>query len=151
VRRRALLRTGGSALVAGAAGCVVPGTGSDAPSVAVASRDDPPDLPVRPSVEVATGATDDHPPRLRTALANGSDAAVKAGEGGTVLFDSTVSEGGETIERTVALWGVPTLDDGACLPAGTHRFEAGIAVWTGSGSSDDPEGEGTWGFAVEVA
>jgi hypothetical protein len=62
--------------------------GTGGPGVTVVSVDGDIDLPVRPDVEVVReAATDDHPPRLRTTLANESDEAVRVGEGRAVHFE----------------------------------------------------------------
>jgi hypothetical protein len=63
-------------------------SGTGGPGVTVVSVDDPPALPVRPTVEVVReAATDDHPPRLRTTLANERDTRVRVGEGRAVHFE----------------------------------------------------------------
>jgi hypothetical protein len=117
--RRSLLRTGALAGAGLLAGCLTDGgppggpddsgtdsptsNGSDAgdtrprgtggPGITLASVDDPPDLPVRPTVEVVEPvATDDYPPALRLSLRNVSDEPVRVGEGRAVLFAFVTDE-----------------------------------------------------------
>ncbi|WP_254543833.1 hypothetical protein [Halomarina pelagica] len=84
---------------------------TDAPRAAVslAGVDDPPDLPVRPAVEVLhADATDERPPRLRVTLTNEADHAVEVGEGRAVLFEYVGSS-----DRRLVL-----------LPGPADRYEA---------------------------
>jgi hypothetical protein len=93
-RRRSLVRLGAFAVTGLLAGCAgVPpradgGQDDATPRVSVVSVDDDPDLSVRPSVEVVRAtATSEHPPRLRTTLANTTDEPVRVGEGRAVHFE----------------------------------------------------------------
>jgi hypothetical protein len=80
----------------GAGGTRPEGTGG--PGVSVVAVDDPPDLPVRPAVEVVrAAATPDHPPQLRTTLTNATDATVSVGEGRAVHFAYVADETGDLI------------------------------------------------------
>lgn len=92
--RRTFLRAsaGAAPLVAG---CLAsPSTGdSRRRRVSVVERDDPPDLPVRPSVEVvAPRATDDAPPRIGATVTNTADYPVEVGEERAVVFAFVASE-----------------------------------------------------------
>ncbi|KKF39329.1 hypothetical protein FK85_29390 [Halorubrum saccharovorum] len=91
----------GAALAGGFAGCLggdPDGTrpsGTGGPGVAIASADEAVDLPVQPSVEVVRDtATSEHPPRLRTTLANTSDEPLRVGEGRAVHFEYVTSDSG---------------------------------------------------------
>lgn len=92
--RRSLVRLGAFAVAGLLAGCAgVPpradgGQDDATPRISLDSVDDDPDLPVRPGVEVVRAtATSDHPPRLRTTLANTTDEPVRVGEGRAVHFE----------------------------------------------------------------
>lgn len=61
--------------------------GTGGPGINIASVDDAPDAPVRPSVEVIEDtATEEHPPMLRATVTNESDQAVTLGEGRAIVF-----------------------------------------------------------------
>lgn len=80
----------------GAGGTRPSGTGG--PGVSIASVDDDPDLPVRPTVEVVReAATPEHPPRLRTTLANTSGDRVTVGEGRAVHFEYVTDGSGALV------------------------------------------------------
>lgn len=73
-------------------------TGTGGPGVSIVSVDDDPDLPVRPAVEVVReAATPEHPPRLRTVLANTSDERVTVGEGRAVHFEYVADDAGSLV------------------------------------------------------
>ena len=77
----------------GAGGTRPEGTGG--PGVTLASTDDEPDHPVRPSVDIVREtATEDHPPRLRTTLTNTGDEPVTVGEGRAVHFEYVTDDSG---------------------------------------------------------
>ena len=111
---------GGSAFIAGLAGCTggsdrddgpneTPPSGTDGtngsggtrpegtggPGVTLASTDEDPDLPVRLAVEIVRDtATEAHPPRLRTTLENTGDESVTVGEGRAVHFEYVTADSG---------------------------------------------------------
>lgn len=63
-------------------------SGTGGPGLTLVSVSDVPDLPVRPSVEIALDtATADHPPQLRTTITNTTDAPVRVGEGRAAHFE----------------------------------------------------------------
>jgi len=98
--RRRYIAGSGAALVGGLSGCLdrfdeTRPSGTGGPGVTVASADGDIDLPIRPSVEIVRdAATSDHPPRLRTTLANTGDEALRVGEGRAVHFEHVVSDSG---------------------------------------------------------
>ena len=62
-------------------------SGTGGPGVTLVAVDPEPDLPVRPAVEVVRDvATAEHPPQLRVTVTNGSDEAVRVGEGRAIVF-----------------------------------------------------------------
>lgn len=85
MKRRSLLRLGAIPLLAG---CVAPpGDSSGGGRVSIVSVDDPPDLPVRPAVEVVTpAASSDAPPQLRVTVTNTADHPVEVGEERDIVF-----------------------------------------------------------------
>jgi len=120
-RRRYLHGVGGIGGVACLAGCASEGPGDDGsgdddedgadgsggdsggtrpggtggPGVSVVSTDGDAGLPVELGVEVVReAATADHPPRLRTTLANASDRRVRIGEGRAVHFEYVDDDSG---------------------------------------------------------
>ncbi|MFB6080334.1 MAG: hypothetical protein ABEJ81_04990 [Haloferacaceae archaeon] len=132
--RRALLRRGFACVGFLGAGCVASPsddptrtdgatpTGTDGgPTVSLAAVDDPPALPVRPSVAVVDPtATDAHPPQVRVTVTNRSDGTVTAGEGREIVFAYVTDGAG-------ALTLLPT--DGAYpVEAGCWRLREPIAV-----------------------
>ena len=95
--------------------------GTGGPAVTLASVDRRPSLPVRPTVEVVEPvATDDHPPRLRVSIENGSDGPITLGEARAVVFQYVTSESGE----------LTLLPPGEDYPAeaGCWRLTEGVAV-----------------------
>ncbi|MFB6169490.1 MAG: hypothetical protein ABEJ43_11695 [Haloferacaceae archaeon] len=73
-------------------------SGTGGPGVTVVSVDDRVDLPVQPGVEVVREtATAEHPPRLRTTLANTNDERVRVGEGRTVHFEFVADDAGALV------------------------------------------------------
>jgi hypothetical protein len=96
-------------------------TGTGGPGVTLVDVDDPPELPVRPSIEVVReAATTDHPPQLRATVANESDEPVSVGEGRAIVFAYVTAESGELI----------LLPAGGTYPAEADcwRLTEGIAV-----------------------
>lgn len=91
--RRSLLRAGlGASLLAG---CAAPRR--DGPTVALDAVDDPPELPVRPTVAVAAAAaTADRPPQVRVTVTNRSDGTVTVGEGRDIVF-AYVTDAGDDL------------------------------------------------------
>jgi hypothetical protein len=94
----------GIALGNGVTGCLNDGSGgtrpagTGGPGVTVVSRDDDPDLAVRPAVEVVRdAATPEHPPRLRTTLTNASEDPVRVGEGRAVHFEYVTDDSGSLV------------------------------------------------------
>ena len=95
--------------------------GTGGPTVTLASVDQRPNLPVRPTVEVLEPvATQEHPPRLRVTVENGSDGPITLGEARAVVFQYVTSESGE----------LTLLPPGEDYPAeaGCWRLREGIAV-----------------------
>ena len=95
--------------------------GTGGPAVTLASVDQRPSLPVRPTVELLEpAATDDHPPRLRVSVENGSDEPMTLGEARAVVFQYVTSESGQ-------LTLLPPGDDYPA-EAGCWRLTEGVAV-----------------------
>ncbi|ESP89307.1 hypothetical protein [Candidatus Halobonum tyrrellensis] len=95
--------------------------GTGGPAVTLASVDQRPRLPIRPTVEVVRdAATDDHPPRLRVTVENGADEPVTLGEARAVVFQYVTAESEQLI----------LLPPGEDYPAeaGCWRLKEGIAV-----------------------
>lgn len=118
--RRTLLRTAGVVGISGVAGCTTLGDGDNRPTdgpagsptdtrtrtpgdpdppsgathrIDVTATDDLPDLPVEPSVSVATSyATSASPPLLRVDVANPTDGPVSIGEYRDVVFQYVHSD-----------------------------------------------------------
>lgn len=90
VRRRRLVQlAAGSCPVL--AGCLAlpdgGGTATPRPTVSIVNRGDKPDLPVRPSIEVAEAdATGSAPPQLNAAVENTADYPVEVGEERAIVF-----------------------------------------------------------------
>jgi len=96
-------------------------SGTGGPGVSVAGVDDPPDLPVRPGVDVVReAATDDHPPGLRTTLENVTEDPVSVGEGRAVVFAYVYADGSDLVL-------LPASGDYPTEP-GCWRLTDGIAV-----------------------
>jgi hypothetical protein len=156
--RRHCLGGLGIALGTGVAGCLDGGAGdtrpggTGGPGVTVVSRDDDPDLPVRPAVEVLReAATPEQPPRLRTTLTNTSDNPVRVGEGRAVHFEYVTDESGslvllpgETDSEIPAEPDCWRLTDGIAVSEEYRTFEIGTSE--SSARPVDcyatPEGEG---------
>ena len=135
-RRRWLGGLVGGALAGGLAGCTglrtdgrrgsdADGTATDGgtggPAVSVVAVDDPPDLPVRPSVAVVRGAaTPEHPPRLRTTVANGGDEPVTVGEGRAIHLEYVPDGTGSLV--------LLPADGGYSAEPGCWRLAAAVAV-----------------------
>ena len=111
----------------GSSGTATDGTGgtrpagTGGPGVTMVDVDGPPELPVRPTVEVVRGAaTADHPPQLRATVTNESDDPVSVGEGRAIVFAYVTAESGELV----------LLPAGEAYPAETDcwRLTEGIAV-----------------------
>jgi len=150
--RRQYIGGAGIALAGGFAGCFgddSEGTrpsGTGGPGVSVASTDEDIDLPIRPSVEVVRDtATSEHPPRLRTTLANTSDETLRVGEGIAITeeYQTFEIEAGGSSGRLVDLYATPDAD--GCLPVGEHRFKTTIAIVS---EDAEPESSAEWGFSV---
>lgn len=99
--RRRYIGGVGIALVSGFAGCLgdrfggTPPSETGGPSLDIVSTDEDTDLPIRPSVAVVRDtATSEHPPRLRTTLANTSDETLRVGEGRAVHFEYVTDDSG---------------------------------------------------------
>jgi hypothetical protein len=61
--------------------------GTGGPGVTIVARDDPPAIPIRPSVEIEDeAATVTHPPRLRVTLTNTGSEALSVGEARAATF-----------------------------------------------------------------
>ncbi|WP_251343192.1 hypothetical protein [Haloplanus halophilus] len=115
--------------------------GTGGPGVTLVAVDDCPALPIRPAVEIVReAATPEHPPRLRTRLANAGDEPVRVGEGRAVHFEYVTDDSG----ALVLLPGEPGRD----YPADPDcwRLTEGVAVTeeyrtfevTAGGSSSRP-------------
>ncbi|MDS0300854.1 hypothetical protein NDI76_19065 [Halogeometricum sp. S1BR25-6] len=95
--------------------------GTGGPGINIASTDDAPDAPVRPSVEVIEDtATEEHPPMLRATVTNESDQAVTLGEGRAIVFAYQY----DTEEHLMLL----PADEDYPAEAGCWRLTDGIAV-----------------------
>jgi hypothetical protein len=96
-------------------------TGTGGPGITLVEVDDPPELPVRPSIEIVReAATTDHPPQLRATVVNESDEPVSVGEGRAIVFAYVTAESGELV----------LLPAGETYPAEADcwRLTEGIAV-----------------------
>ena len=94
-RRTALQALGTTAfgVLTGCATTMPPRADGGGPRVTLVSVARPDEFPVRPSVEVTRAtSTDDHPPQLRTTLANVTDGSVAVGESRSAHFEYTPDE-----------------------------------------------------------
>lgn len=77
-------------------GCVtIPNNGSSAANVriSIVAKDDPPELPVRPDVEIQSPeSTEDAPPQIQATVTNISDERVNVGEEREIVFAFVHSE-----------------------------------------------------------
>lgn len=148
VRRRSLLLWLAAAPTL--VGCLTLPDGGRTPTggrtVSIVDRDPAPDLPVRPSVEVATPeATDAGPPELHATLENVADYPVQVGEERAIVFAFVDSE-----ERP-GLTLLPVGDDYPSVEPGCWRLAEPVAIPEYYGTVDLDPGEtvarrvGAWG------
>lgn len=95
--------------------------GTGGPAVTLESVDQRPSLPITPTVELLEPvATDDHPPRLRVTVENGSDRTLTLGEARAVLFEYVTADTGELI--------LLPADGDYPAESGCWRLQEGIAT-----------------------
>jgi hypothetical protein len=72
--------------------------GTGGPGMTLAGVDEPPDLPVRPTVKVTEDvATATHPPEMRVTVTNATDRTLQVGEGRAVVFAYVTDTTGDLI------------------------------------------------------
>jgi hypothetical protein len=125
VNRRAFL-AGGLASGHLLPGCLTVSDGGTTPTqrmVSVSGRDEPPDLPVHPSVEVVQPLSSDAgPPELVASVANTADHPIEVGEERAIVFAYVSSE-----DRP-GLTLVPTTDEPEPVEPGCWRLADAIAI-----------------------
>lgn len=125
MHRRQFIASGlaASSLVAG---CLTVSDGGTTPTrrvVSVTARDGSPDIPVRPTVEVAQPmASDAGPPELVAAVENTADHPIEVGEERAIVFAYVSSD------ELPGLTLVPSDDDAEPVDLGCWRLADAIAV-----------------------
>ncbi|MDZ7702550.1 MAG: hypothetical protein U5J98_11100 [Halobacteriales archaeon] len=138
------------------AGCLSTGDGGSTPTprpvISIVDRDAPPDIPVEPSVEVATAAASgDGPPELRTSVENTADHPIEVGEERAIVFAFVSSEERPGLTLLPAGGEYPAVEPGCWRlrePIAIAEYYGVVELAPGEASSrrvgvwESPDGEG---------